>query len=69
MTGCRECSGECEKYRAKLITKYSGRTAGRYKHGQKRCKNCDLFMYWDKHRCPCCNTLLSIVPVTGRKNI
>lgn len=52
------CKGGCEKYRADVKMK----NGLRYKTGQKRCSNCDLFMFWDGVKCPCCNTTLRITP-------
>lgn len=49
------CLGICTRYKAQ-------RPLGgeRYKEGQKRCSNCEIFVNWEGKRCPCCNTVLRI---------
>ena len=34
----------------------------RYSQGQKRCSNCEIFMFHDGIKCPCCNTKLKTKP-------
>ena len=33
-----------------------------YSNGYKRCNECELFIEYDKNRCPCCNNILRIRP-------
>jgi len=42
------CKGICIKYKA------SGINGGRYKDGQKRCRDCDIYIKYDGVFCPCC---------------
>ena len=55
------CKGICPKY--KVAKKFGG---GWYESGAKRCKICSLFVKWDGIRCPCCNNVLRLKPLTGK---
>lgn len=55
------CKGICIRYKAKKL--FGG---GWYHDGSKRCTACDIFIKWDKARCPCCNGVLKLKP-TKRK--
>ena len=35
---------------------------GHYSSGNKRCKNCDVFIKWDGLSCPCCGYKLRTNP-------
>ena len=52
------CISICERYKA--TTKIPNNL--RYKTGQKWCGNCELFMYWDAIKCPCCKCTLRVTP-------
>ena len=30
--------------------------------GGKKCTNCNVYMLWDKNRCPCCDQILKTKP-------
>ena len=51
------CKAICLKYKA--VGSFIG---GRYKHGQKRCQVCDLFIVWSGLWCPCCGYKLRSTP-------
>ncbi len=51
------CNAICEKYRATRPS--DGR---RYGIGQKRCKSCEIFIYWEGVICPCCGNKLRTMP-------
>ena len=51
------CNMICGKYRA-----LGSSGNGRYVNGQKRCNSCEIFMYWDGLRCPCCGCSLRSNP-------
>ena len=51
------CNMICKKYRAQGSSKN-----GRYLKGQKRCNSCEVFIYWDGLRCPCCGCALRSNP-------
>jgi hypothetical protein len=40
--------GICHRHRGQE------RSGGRYANGQKRCQVCQIYMKWDRLRCPCC---------------
>ena len=46
------CKGICTRHKA----------LGRYSDGNKRCKNCDLFIKWNGLSCPCCGYKLRTNP-------
>jgi len=48
------CKGICIRHKA---TKGSG---GRYSAGQKKCQNCEIFIWWDGIYCPCCHYKLRL---------
>ena len=51
------CKGICPRYKA------SGSPAnGRYSSNQKRCKECEIFLFWTGIRCPCCGLKLRTKP-------
>ena len=65
------CSGICEKHRAKRPVKRNngrfvgggrGFGVGRYASGQKRCQRCAIWISWDGIFCPCCNQRLRTHP-------
>lgn len=58
------CKGICINY---LAEHPDLNTSGRYELGQKRCSSCEIFLKWDKQRCPCCSTILRVKP-RGRKS-
>ena len=48
------CDGmTCLRYKAE-----KPKSMGRYTDGQSRCSECDIWIYWEGVRCPCCNTIL-----------
>lgn len=49
------CKGICIQYKA---PKHFG--IGRYISGQKRCKNCEIFIRWEGIWCPCCGCKLRL---------
>lgn len=51
------CRRICKKYHAGVIPRI-----GRYASGQKRCNECEIFMYVDGEQCPCCGTSLRSKP-------
>ncbi len=55
------CNKICQRYRA-LMPKNSGR----YSLGQKRCNECEIFIFWDGLFCPCCNNRLRLAPRTSK---
>lgn len=55
------CNNICQKYRA-LMPK----NCGRYSLGQKRCNECEIFIFWDGLFCPCCNNRLRLAPRTSK---
>jgi hypothetical protein len=52
------CKGICHKYKA--IKPALPDT--RYGIGQKWCNLCDVFINWDKNKCPCCGLMLRTRP-------
>jgi len=55
------CKGICIRHKA--TKKFGG---GWYVTGAKRCNICNLFIYWDKIRCPCCKGILKTQPTSGK---
>lgn len=53
------CKGICTQY---LAEHPDLNISGRYDLGQKRCSICEVFIMWDKQRCPCCSTILRVKP-------
>ncbi|GFN39696.1 MAG: hypothetical protein YK1309IOTA_680009 [Marine Group I thaumarchaeote] len=51
------CKGICHRYKA-----HKPFGIGRYEVGQKRCKECSIFIKWDGFFCPCCGMRLRGVP-------
>lgn len=51
------CNGICHRHKA-----LKPANIGRYMAGQKRCNSCNVFLYWDGLRCPCCNYQLRLRP-------
>lgn len=51
------CKGVCEQYRAKKVFGLK-----RYETGQKRCKNCSMFLNWLGLWCPCCGLRMRTKP-------
>lgn len=51
------CKGICVRFKAKS---YKGKN--RYEMGQKCCTKCDIFMFYDDIRCPCCACKLRVTP-------
>lgn len=51
------CKGICKKLKATLVPGEK-----RYGNGKKRCKHCDIQIYYTELRCPCCGYLLSSRP-------
>lgn len=51
------CKAICLKYKA--VGNFTG---GRYRHGQKRCQVCDVFIQWAGLWCPCCGYKLRSKP-------
>ena len=49
--------GICSRYKAKWIA-----YEPRYASGQKRCNSCNIFIFWDRLSCPCCNYKLRLSP-------
>ena len=56
--GIISCNGVCLRYKAINGTPRHGR----YRLGQKRCQICDLFVFWEGIRCPCCGFILRTKP-------
>jgi len=53
----RTCNRQCIKYKA------TGPPAeGRYKNGQKRCQQCNIYIKWEGLWCPCCGYRLRSKP-------
>jgi hypothetical protein len=50
------CKGICIRYKAQRESLASSAFGGgwRYANGQKRCQACEIFLRWDRLRCPCC---------------
>lgn len=46
------CKGICIRHKS----------LGRYSSGNKRCKNCDVFIKWDRLSYPCCGYKLRTNP-------
>ena len=47
------CDGQsCLRYRAKKPK------TSRYSDGQSHCGICEIWIYWEGVRCPCCSTIL-----------
>jgi len=55
------CNGICHRYKALKST-----STGRYITGQKRCNSCNIFLWWDGLRCPCCNYQLRLRPRSSK---
>ncbi len=55
------CKGICIRHKVKKT--FGG---GWYDSGAKRCNICEIFIKWDGIRCPCCNGILRIQPLTGK---
>lgn len=51
------CKGICPRYKAKKPV-----GVGRYASGQKRCKLCEIYVWWNGIMCPCCNSRLRTKP-------
>jgi len=51
------CKGICEKYKP-----HGNVSDGRYKVGQKRCRNCETYIQWDGLWCPCCGCMMRAKP-------
>ena len=58
-----ECNGICVKYKA--IRPRSGGWC--YTTGQKRCKVCDIYLNWERLRCPCCGNELRSGPKKNKQ--
>lgn len=52
------CKEICHQYKAKKPILPDTR----YGNGQKRCKECGIFIEWDGIRCPCCSGKLRSKP-------
>ena len=52
------CISNCSKYKARKPP--AG--VSRYAVGQKRCQLCEVFLFWDGLKCPCCNSVLRRIP-------
>lgn len=52
------CHNICESYKAERVKL----TSCRYILGQKHCSTCELFMYYEGARCPCCKSILRVRP-------
>jgi len=50
------CQGICTKYRVKKMPP----GIGRYQSGQKRCRICEVYIYWKGTFCPCCRLKLRV---------
>ncbi|MDR4512092.1 MAG: hypothetical protein MRJ93_10365 [Nitrososphaeraceae archaeon] len=51
------CKGICIRHKA--IKPKGGQ---RYTIGQKRCQECEIFIYWPGLQCPCCGYRLRVKP-------
>ncbi len=51
------CNDACRKHSAKFIPGCS-----RYLAGQKFCRTCDSWVWWDGNNCPCCSHILRTRP-------
>lgn len=51
------CKSQCEKYKANM-----SRGLLRYAAGQKQCSICEIFIWWEGTKCPCCSAQLRINP-------
>ena len=51
------CKGICSQYKA---LGFKGKH--KYVQGQKRCAMCEIFLYYEGIRCPCCGVKLRITP-------
>jgi hypothetical protein len=49
------CKNICIEYKAK-----KSYHATYYENGVRRCTECEVFIRWNKIRCPCCGTCLRI---------
>jgi len=52
------CKGICKRFKAKKPSV----DKSRYELGQKRCKNCDIFLNYNDVWCPCCGCKLRTNP-------
>jgi rRNA maturation endonuclease Nob1 len=51
------CSGICFQYKA-----IASKDRFRYLNGQKRCRECEVFLECNQNVCPCCGGRLRIKP-------